>query len=378
MFYSESAIKKRINHILETIEDQEIEISDTILKNLNPPQLDTIKKKKLKSSNILYPTKDAPVEWWYFTGHVKNKKDKYGFEFCIFKFHPESIRIGPIPMYLLKKEPYLVLHSTITNKNSGKFYIKQDSGIIHNNKIEYKKLKLVLGNSTLLYNNNIFKIVSKELNLELRPTKPLIYNFDKGYEIMDRLKKHKAYYVSFPRMNVKGSMHLDKKIKVNGTAWFDHQKTNFPKKTNLLGWDWFSIQFKDNTELMIFVPIDKKGHVYSRKGGTYILKNGKTIKLRGEDIKIRSIETWKSSSTGAIYPSGWYIEIPKLKINIEVNPCVKNQEIDSILTTPVSYWEGACDVSGTKNDQKIKGQSYVELVGYDNRLIATIIKKSFY
>jgi hypothetical protein len=31
----------------------------------------------------------------------------------------------------------------------------------------------------------------------------------------------------------------------------------------------------------------------------------------------------------------------------------------------IVYWEGACDVAGAAGDTSVRGQAYVELVGYD-------------
>ena len=71
-----------------------------------------------------------------------------------------------------------------------------------------------------------------------------------------------------------------------------------------------------------------------------------------------------------------YSKANKLKLKLKLIPSMKNQEVDSILTTPASYWEGSCDVVGKKDNKNIKGNAYVELVGYDHRIISEIIKKS--
>jgi cyanophycinase-like exopeptidase len=44
---------------------------------------------------------------------------------------------------------------------------------------------------------------------------------------------------------------------------------------------------------------------------------------------------------------------------------LKGQELDTRGTTMIVYWEGACEVSGTKAGSAIDGNAYVELVGYD-------------
>jgi predicted secreted hydrolase len=45
-----------------------------------------------------------------------------------------------------------------------------------------------------------------------------------------------------------------------------------------------------------------------------------------------------------------------------------DQELRTSRSTKVSYWEGAVSVTGTKKGKPIKGQGYVELTGYTERL----------
>jgi len=42
----------------------------------------------------------------------------------------------------------------------------------------------------------------------------------------------------------------------------------------------------------------------------------------------------------------------------------------------MGYWEGACEVDGIKGSKIISGKSYVELMGYDNRIISELIRDS--
>ena len=110
--------------------------------------------------------------------------------------------------------------------------------------------------------------------------------------------------------------------------------------------------------------------------GTYIKSDGKIIKIKSNDFKVKRLGLWKSQETGITYPSSWQITLPKFKIELKVIPYIKKQEVNSRLTTPTSYWEGACGVEGTKKGKKINGESYVELVGYDNRILSKLIRDS--
>ena len=41
------------------------------------------------------------------------------------------------------------------------------------------------------------------------------------------------------------------------------------------------------------------------------------------------------------------------------------QELNARGSTGVTYWEGACDVSGSFGETPVRGQAYVEMTGYD-------------
>lgn len=367
---------KRISHFIDVLERIEEGIYKDILKVSKAPRLDEIKKKEITFPSILFPGKNIPTEWWYFTGHLSSGKKKFGFEFCFFKLHPQALRAGFIPLSFFRKKPFLIVHLAVTDITSKTFTKYQDSGMIHHDHIDYDKLDLSL--NTVKFNfNEIFRIDSEMLSLELKPMKKMVKHFHSGYKTMYKKKPHRTYYVSFPRTDAKGKIKLGKKTyEVSGEAWFDHQKCNAVHMTPVQGWDWFSIMFSDNTELMIYMLRDKKGFVNKCIGGSYIKSNSTLVDLKYSDIKIKPVSKWTSPKTKIIYPSGWAMEIPRLKIKIKVIPSVKNQEMDTILTTPVSYWEGACNVTGTKAGKKISGNSYVELVGYDKRLFPEFIRKS--
>ncbi|MFH1174641.1 MAG: lipocalin family protein [archaeon] len=369
--------QQRLHHLLDVMEREEDRVADIILKERKMPKLDPVKKKRLDYPVVLFPAEKVPLEWWYFTGHLRSGKKQFGFEYCFFKFHPQSLRMGFLPLSLMRKKPFLVYHGSITDKTKKTFVAFQDSGLITKDNIAYDGVNVSLGKASLLLENGAFKLRSQTVSLIAKPVKPLIKHFDEGFALISKHPIQRTYYVTFPRLSVKGTLtSASKTYVVKGEAWFDHQKSNLPRRPRVIGWDWFSIIFDDNTELMFFVLRDEHGTVRSYLGGTYIQKDASTLRLYPEEVTITLLHFWKSSKTGIIYPSGWRLQSQRIKLNITVQPCVQDQEIDALLTTPTSYWEGACTVQGTKAGKAIKGNAYVELVGYDKRLIANVIKKS--
>lgn len=380
---SVSKVMKRRDAFIDWTEKEEIKIYNKLITK-SKTQLDPIKEKNLSFPQALYPLENVPLEWWYFTGHLedKTKKIKFGFEYCMFKFNPLALRFGFLPLSFLKKKPFLTFHCAITDKNNNSFTIFQDSGLVHHQDINYGSLNVGIESSNLNLKKKNFSINSRSndinLDLKLTPLKKMVKHYGNGYTVMYSPPEHRTYYLTFSRLKTIGKVKLKGRYyNVAGTSWFDHQKLNLPKGSSLRGWDWFSIILNDKTELMFFVLHNKKGLVKKFMGGTYIDKNSKTINLSPQDVGIEVISNWISPNTKVSYPSGWKLNVPKLKLSLTITPDVKNQEIKRMFTTPINYWEGACSVIGSKSGKKIKGQSYVELVGYDQRF-STKVLQSFY
>ena len=74
---------------------------------------------------------------------------------------------------------------------------------------------------------------------------------------------------------------------------------------------------------------------------------------------------WQSPRTGAIYPGGWRLRVPRIRVDVSITPVIKDQELDTRGTTMIVYWEGACAVRGHHDGTETDGRAYVELVGYD-------------
>jgi predicted secreted hydrolase len=52
---------------------------------------------------------------------------------------------------------------------------------------------------------------------------------------------------------------------------------------------------------------------------------------------------------------------------VSIAPRIADQELRTAASTQVTYWEGACKVSGTRAGRPIGGRAYVEMTGYAGR-----------
>ena len=92
-----------------------------------------------------------------------------------------------------------------------------------------------------------------------------------------------------------------------------------------------------------------------------IRPDGGQLRIGTEDFTLTAVRQWTSPESGATYPSGWQITFPELKISLQVEPLIPNQEFRASFT----YWEGAVGVRGQMDGTTVSGHGYVELTGYD-------------
>ena len=155
---------------------------------------------------------------------------------------------------------------------------------------------------------------------------------------------------------------------MQGLSWMDHEYSTSALSAEQVGWDWFSFQFDDDSELMVFQIRKADGSVDPFSSGAWISPRGTITPLFQQDFNIAVTRTWQSPHSQAVYPAGWEINIPSLDLQLMVEPYIADQE----LNLSYSYWEGAVKINGKRTGQPpgppIQGNGYVELTGYSNSM----------
>ena len=98
--------------------------------------------------------------------------------------------------------------------------------------------------------------------------------------------------------------------------------------------------------------------------GTWVGANGVVQHIEGSEIDLTALGSWTSPHSGATWPSGWRVQIGQIDLDVTVTPELADQELNTVESTGVIYWEGANAVAGTLGGRPITGRSYVELTGY--------------
>jgi predicted secreted hydrolase len=170
-------------------------------------------------------------------------------------------------------------------------------------------------------------------------------------------------------MQTQGELTLaGKKQKVRGVSWMDHEFGSNQLGKDQVGWDWFSLQLDNRSELMLYHMRRKDGSYDPYSHGTVIRGDGTTRNLGLGDYRIGVLARWKSPKSGAEYPIGWKVTVPSEQIELQIKPPFAEQELITNRSTRVTYWEGAVDINGTVGKERIAGAGYVEMTGYAGKV----------
>ncbi|MBE3560663.1 MAG: carotenoid 1,2-hydratase [Ktedonobacteraceae bacterium] len=303
------------------------------------------------------------TEWWYYTGHLEaagtdGQVRRYGFELVVF----QVLRSDLPPVY--------ASHFAISDIPRGQFHFDQRR-LIEPKSISgdasTKGIDVRVGNWSIQGLDGQDRLIASmqdyAIDLRLSGTKPPVLHNGNG--LITYGLGGFSYYYSRTHMNVSGTLtDHGQPLAVRGLAWMDHQWGDFLTLGGG-GWDWYSIQLADNTEMMLYFIRDATGKVISTYGG-YIDTDGRDYQLPEQAITVSVLDHWTSPATGIAYPSGWRLTVNDQRVRalLTIMPQLKDQELVVLQSTGNTYWEGTVSVEGQLNGSTINGQGYVELTGY--------------
>ena len=97
------------------------------------------------------------------------------------------------------------------------------------------------------------------IELQLTAVKPLVLQGQDGWDRKGPEPGNASYYYSFMRLAAQGHLNIgDQRFEVEGAAWMDREWSSNALGADLVGWDWFSLQLSDGSELM-YLPVAPPG-----------------------------------------------------------------------------------------------------------------------
>ncbi len=316
------------------------------------------------------PHPDYLTEWWYYTGNLDSPDgDHFGYQLTFFRraLLPSEERDDRASAWAT--DQIFFAHFTVTDVTEGTHqaferFARGAAGLAGAQGEPSYKVWLENWQAEQIGPDRYKLYASQDgiiLDLELVERKPPILQGDRGYSQKGPEPGNASYYYSLTALESQGQITIGEDVTpVSGNSWMDHEFSTSALSGDQVGWDWFSIQLDDQSELMFFQIRREDGSVDPFSSGTLIDPDGTTTAFDQSEFTIEVNETWESPNSGAVYPAAWTVEIPKAGLTLEITPYLADQE----LLVSFIYWEGAVRASGTKGSVPVQGSGYVEMTGY--------------
>jgi predicted secreted hydrolase len=317
------------------------------------------------------------TEWWYYTGNLRSENgDQYGFQLTFFRSQispPGADRKWPRHPSAWRTQQVYLGHAAVTDITGRQHLVAEDvsraalgmAGVTHSPRhttVFLKNWSTAIEADTHKLNVNADDF---SYDLTLKPVKPAVLHGDRGYSRKGSTPGRASCYYSITRFDGRGSIRIgETTVMVTGSAWMDHEFSTELLEPGIIGWDWFSLQLSDATEIMVFLLRTEEGNLHAASSGTYIDADGITRHIGNAEFNVKVLDTWKSKQSRARYPARWRLQIVPLSIDVIIASRLPDQEMRTPGSTGVTYWEGSVSIDGTKNKQPVNGKGYVELTGY--------------
>ncbi|MBD2088818.1 hypothetical protein H6F67_02940 [Microcoleus sp. FACHB-1515] len=328
------------------------------------------------------PHEGYQTEWWYYTGNLQTAEGRpFGFQLTFFRqaITPEAQTVSNASHW--RGNQIYSAHFTLSDIAEKQFYPYErfSRGQINLAGAENDPYHVWLEDwSAIATAPNQVRLQAKSdqiaIDLTVTQTRPPVLQGDRGYSVKGAEPGNASYYYSLVQQLTAGTVTIaDQTYEVTGITWKDHEYSTSALTAGTVGWDWFSMQFENGAALMLYLLRHDDGSIEPQSAGKFILSDGTTQAIAKDDWNIRVLDTWKSPSSKATYPAKWAIDLPKLDLSLTAQALMPNQELN---TATATYWEGAVGFQGSWQDQPLRGQGYVELTGYADRLDSLLAERT--
>lgn len=323
---------------------------------------------------------DAKIEWWYYTGNLAAADGRrFGYQLTFFRVGVDPRPANPSRWAV--RDLYLA-HFAISDLSRGRHVYadrlnragvgwagaRADGYRVWNE--EWEATLDEAGRHRLRAAD-----AGIALDLVLDEGKPVVLHGESGYSRKGPSPGNASHYYSLTRMPTRGTLTVDgERVEVTGASWMDHEFGTSFLEPGQLGWDWFSVQFDDGTEMMLFQIRRSDGRADPFASGTLVDAAGRVTHLDAKAFTLQPGGTWTSPRSGARYPVAWRVAVPGGQLALDVRAAFPAQELRTEDSTAVTYWEGAIEVRGTRAGRPIAGRGYLEMTGYTGQAMSEVLR----
>ncbi len=321
------------------------------------------------------------IEWWYWVGHLESVDGSrsFGFQSTIFRLEGDAKMIGSEgTSSAFGTQQLYMTHLSLSDLNEGRhMHVERLFREGWQARASKETLDFQVGPIVARWNADEV-LIEKELKLpegrtlilKLRPLKPLVVFGERGISRKGEDPEAVSWYWTYPRLEIAGVLvEGDRRTKVSGIGWMDHEIASSQLSDNHAGWDWTAIQLDDGTEVKVYRLRTKDGGSDPWSPISWIDSNGRVTRAYTKNFEWVTGKIWKSDRTGNRYPTQVTVRALHPETGVEeiykLRPLLAAQEFVGIRPDS-AYWEGACAVFDGNN--KRIGKAYLELVGYDSSI----------
>jgi predicted secreted hydrolase len=315
------------------------------------------------------PHPEYQTEWWYYTGNVQTDAGRaFGYQLTFFRRALAPPDQRPVRESAWATDQVYMAHLALTDVAEERYqaferFSRGAAGLAGAQAVPYRVWLEDWSVEEVEPGVILMRAAQDDVALELRlaDSKGPILHGDRGFSPKGPQPGNASYYYSLTRLETSGRIRIgDESHEVRGLSWMDHEFSTSGLAADQVGWDWFSMQIDDGSELMVFQLRTEDGGIDPYSSGTFIAPDGGARALDRSEFEIRVTDTWRSPHTGAVYPAGWTIAVPAVELELEIEPYIADQE----LTVSYAYWEGAVWIEGERAGRPVRGAGYIEMTGY--------------
>lgn len=311
----------------------------------------------------------ARIEWWYATGWVQGDGGKLlGFQITFFRsrtgvaaqlpgrFAPRQLLFAHAAVSDVAARKHL--HAQRIARWSGDETLPDGHAARADTRVALGRWTLVRDGATGAYTA---RLPAPEdgiaLDLQLRPTQPLLLQGDAGFSRKGPSPQQASHYYTQPQLAVRGRLRPGGPV-LAGSGWLDHEWSDELLAPGAVGWDWLGINLADGGALTAFQLRRADGSVVWA-GGSHRPAGGIVQAFAPDAVAFTPLRSWSSPATGASYPVEWAIRTPAGSFKLRA--LFDAQELDSRASTGTVYWEGLAELLGPGGART--GLGYLEMTG---------------
>jgi predicted secreted hydrolase len=320
------------------------------------------------------------IEWWYYTGNVSTAEGRrFGYQLTFFRVGVDPAPVNPSRWAIRDLH---MAHLAVADIDGERYRFadrlnRAGVGGAGASTASYDVWNEDWRATLDASGRHLLRATDAGLGLDLvlEPGKPWVAHGRQGYSQKGSQPRNASHYYSLTRMSTRGRLAIGgDTFQVEGASWMDHEFGSSVLEPDHVGWDWFSIQLEDGTDLMVFQLRQRDGSPASASSGTLVLADGGTVALAASAFTLTPGDSWRSPASGAIYPIAWRVTVPERELVLDVRAALPDQELRTERSTGVTYWEGSIDVRGQQRGRPIRGRGYLEMTGYTGAPMSDILR----